>query len=52
MGLAGDGTPVLQFMGKDGEPMWTAPSTLVAPSGKDQSADAPAPAEPEASEGG
>ena len=32
MGLTSEGTPVLQFLDKDGEPLWTAPGTLPTPS--------------------
>jgi hypothetical protein len=31
MGLAADGTPVLQFVDKDGAPTWSASDTVAVP---------------------
>jgi hypothetical protein len=49
MGLTAEGTPVLQFLDKNGDPLWTAPGSLVSTSIHTSADESPAPAEPEAS---
>jgi hypothetical protein len=45
MGLTAEGTPVLQFLNDDGDPVWTASGGLG--SSNDHAAGPPAPATPE-----